>query len=58
MGEKMNEIFKYDTKNSYFNNFYNWWSINSEEKRRLNKETYQTDDAIKAFDNLYGYHNK
>ena len=54
----MNEIFKYDTKNSYFNNFYNWWSINSEEKRRLNKETYQTDDAIKAFDNLYGYHNK
>lgn len=49
--------FTYDTKNSYFNNFYNWWSINTDEKRAFGERPYGTDEAIKKFDELYGHHN-
>jgi hypothetical protein len=49
--------FTYDKKNSYFNNFYNWWAINSEEKRAFNQKPYGDEEAINRFNDLYGHHN-
>lgn len=54
----MYEKFEYDNKNSYFNNFYNWWSLDSEEKRSFGEKPYNDDEAIKAFSNMYGHKNK
>ena len=54
----MYEKFEYDNKNSYFNNFYNWWSLDCEEKRAFGEKPYNDDDAIKAFNNMYGHKNK
>lgn len=58
MGEKMYEVFKYDVKNSYFNNFYNWWSLDTEEKRGYGQKPYTDDEAIDKFNQYYGHHNK
>ena len=36
----MYEKFEYDNKNSYFNNFYNWWSLDCEEKRAFGENMH------------------
>lgn len=57
IGEKTME-FIYDKKNSYFNNFYNWYAINTDERRSFNQRPYNCDEAIDQFDKLYGHYNK
>tara|TARA_Y100001970_G_scaffold185316_1_gene225398 strand:- start:2694 stop:2870 length:177 start_codon:yes stop_codon:yes gene_type:complete len=58
MGEKMYEVFKYDKKNSYFNNFYNWWALDCEEKRGFGQKPYTDEEAIAKFNQYYGHYNK
>jgi len=57
IGEKTME-FIYDKKNSYFNNFYNWYAINTDERRSFNQRPYTTDEAVDQFNKLYGHFNK
>ena len=50
----MSEIFNYDDKKSYEESFYEWYAMNSKERKQANEKAYDEIIGRRVFSEQYG----